>query len=76
MGTTRGTGGTGVHARVHGALKKLKALVVRPDDWDDIIIDVFGFSRGAAAARYFVNCVNAGRIGWTVSGGRHFFGVS
>jgi hypothetical protein len=76
MGTAEGTGGTGVHARVQGALKTLKTLVGRPDAWDDIVIDVFGFSRGAAAARHFVNCVNAGKVGWTISGGRHFNPVS
>ncbi|MDO5604354.1 MAG: DUF2235 domain-containing protein [Paracoccus sp. (in: a-proteobacteria)] len=27
-----------------------------------VVLDVFGFSRGAAAARYFVNCIRAGTV--------------
>lgn len=54
-----GTGNTGVSARVHQACTRL-ANDARHGRFAEIIIDVFGFSRGAAAARYFVNCVNRG----------------
>ena len=31
---------------------------------DKVVLDVFGFSRGAAAARYFVNCIRARRVAY------------
>jgi hypothetical protein len=54
-----GTGNTGVSARVHWACQQL-ARAARARDYAEIIVDAFGFSRGSAAARYFVNCVNRG----------------
>lgn len=52
-----GVGNTGVSARVHEACRQLAALA-GANAYAEVIVDAFGFSRGAAAARYFVNCVN------------------
>ncbi|PRQ09214.1 T6SS phospholipase effector Tle1-like catalytic domain-containing protein [Enhygromyxa salina] len=52
-----GTGNTGVSARVHAACRRLEQEA-RGRGYAEILVDTFGFSRGAAAARYFVNCVN------------------
>lgn len=57
-GTGRGI--TGVSTDVSQALKRLKKVVGKADQWQEIRIDVFGFSRGAAAARYFIDCVDKG----------------
>lgn len=54
-----GTGNTGVSARVHAACRQL-AQEAPEGRYAEILVDAFGFSRGAAAARYFVNCVNRG----------------
>jgi hypothetical protein len=59
LGMATGTGRTGVSARVHEACRRLEAET-RTQHYAEIIVDAFGFSRGAAAARYFVNCVNRG----------------
>jgi hypothetical protein len=56
MGAGAGTGRTGVSARVHEACRHLANY--SQEIRSHIILDVFGFSRGAAAARYFVNCVH------------------
>lgn len=62
MGYALGMGETGVQNRVQGAFAKVvkKVKDVRGDDGIPAILDinVFGFSRGAAAARYFVHLVN------------------
>lgn len=63
-----GTGDTGVSARVRQALIELKRIVGDRDRWDEVRLDVFGFSRGAAAARYFINCVHAKRFDTVWSG--------
>ncbi|KIG16815.1 Glutamate synthase [NADPH] large chain [Enhygromyxa salina] len=55
--TALGTGNTGVSARVHAACRRLEQEA-RGRNYAQILVDAFGFSRGAAAARYFVNCVN------------------
>ncbi|SFR34036.1 phospholipase effector Tle1 domain-containing protein [Litoreibacter janthinus] len=76
-GTTRGeeddTQGTvfgmgtqsGVEARVllgfRQVLRQIRALG-GPLVIGKVVLDVFGFSRGAAAARYFVNCIRARTI--------------
>ncbi|MEM7151373.1 MAG: DUF2235 domain-containing protein [Myxococcota bacterium] len=53
--TAFGTGQAGVSERVRAACQRLRAeATTRPTE---IIVDVFGFSRGAAAARYFANCL-------------------
>lgn len=64
-GSALGMGSTGVEARVYGACIRIGEIVrnlsggIEPER---IIMDVFGFSRGAAAARYFVNCFQQGYI--------------
>ena len=54
-----GHGDTGIEAKVEKgsqyAAKKLKKLVSKGQGKDTITINVFGFSRGAAAARSFLN---------------------
>lgn len=60
FGKATGTGSTGVWQIVHTAIERMgeyvnMASVVTPPE--KIIVDVFGFSRGAAAARHFVNAV-------------------
>ena len=64
-GAAFGMGATGVESRVYEACLDVGRLIrelspgVEPAE---IIMDVFGFSRGAAAARYFVNCFRQGFI--------------
>lgn len=66
-GAATGMGLTGVEARVAGACIKLGGMInilsggIEPRE---IVVDVFGFSRGAAAARYFVNCFRQGFIAY------------
>lgn len=57
-----GTGRDGVADRVHWACARLRAIV-GSNRYANVTIDVFGFSRGAAAARYFINSVNQGSFG-------------
>lgn len=59
LGMGTGTGRTGMSARVHAACRRLETEA-RTQSYSEIIVDAFGFSRGSAAARYFVNCVNRG----------------
>jgi len=65
VGAAVGMGPTGVEARVFDACvevgKRVKKLSpgVEPTE---VVLDVFGFSRGAAAARHFVNCFRQGFI--------------
>jgi len=60
-----GTGDTGIEERVYKAAIDVGGLIrklgggIEPEE---VILDVFGFSRGAAAARYFVNGFNAGEL--------------
>jgi hypothetical protein len=64
-GKAFGLGSTGIESRVYAACLWVGQQVdllspgVEPAE---IIMDVFGFSRGAAAARYFVNCFRQGFI--------------
>jgi Uncharacterized alpha/beta hydrolase domain (DUF2235) len=57
-GTALGTGDTGVPAKVrrglNWAIAQLRSMPTSKD-FEYIHIDAFGFSRGAAAARYFIN---------------------
>lgn len=57
-----GEGDTGIEAKVEKgseyAAEKIKKLVSKGQKNDTIIINVFGFSRGAAAARSFLNEIN------------------
>ena len=65
QGNGLGMGTNGVESRVYHACLRIGQMVrelspgVEPTE---IIMDVFGFSRGAAAARYFVNCFRQGFI--------------
>lgn len=61
-GYTTGLGETGVRAKVRSGCKKVFEKIPQEKDvkWN-LVIDVFGFSRGAAAARAFVNEVTKGR---------------
>ncbi len=64
-GAGTGTGPTGVEARVYEACLDVGRLINRLSpgvEPAEIIMDVFGFSRGAAAARYFVNCFRQGFV--------------
>lgn len=64
-GKALGLGATGIESRVFDACIQIGNIIriespgVEPTE---IIMDVFGFSRGAAAARYFVNCFRQGFI--------------
>ena len=66
LGYISGTGRrSGVESRVlWGFERMLREIgdIGGPPVIKKVILDVFGFSRGAAAARYFVNCVRARRI--------------
>lgn len=60
-GYSTGQGATGVSARAHGAFKAVEAKVIQGNGGAVplyVDINVYGFSRGAAAARYFVHLVN------------------
>lgn len=67
VGAATGLGLTGVEARVYSACLEIGRMVNRMSpgvEPSEIILDVFGFSRGAAAARYFVNCFRQGFIAY------------
>ena len=64
-GSALGMGATGVESRVYEACIRVGQEVRRLSPGDpavELTMDVFGFSRGAAAARYFVNCFRQGYI--------------
>ncbi|MEP4198653.1 MAG: DUF2235 domain-containing protein [Aliishimia sp.] len=64
-GGATGTGLTGVESRVFDACVEVGTIISRlspAEEPKEIILDVFGFSRGAAAARYFVNCFRQGFV--------------
>lgn len=69
VGLATGMGMTGVERRVYSACIKIGEMIkllsggIEPRE---IVLDVFGFSRGAAAARYFVNCFRQGFINYTM----------
>jgi len=72
LGAAFGRGGTGIKDKVgHGLATLIDTVTARvgpPDPTliiDYVHIDAFGFSRGAAAARYFVHVSMCG--GWTVA---------
>ena len=58
-GPAFGTGSAGIIDRVREAIKKITDLIdIKEDEYlNKITFDVFGFSRGAAAARHFVHVV-------------------
>ncbi len=56
---------SGVELRVLWSFRQLLTRIQEqggPTAIRKVVLDVFGFSRGAAAARYFVNCIRARRI--------------
>ncbi|MBR9904332.1 MAG: hypothetical protein GYB15_11250, partial [Gammaproteobacteria bacterium] len=57
-GLALGIGATGGHSRIEMALQQLRTIV-EDTSASEVIIDVFGFSRGAALARHFVNLINS-----------------
>lgn len=60
MGQGFGTGKTGIPARVEYACEKLVNDYITPGSKvGTITLDVFGFSRGAAAARSFIACLHS-----------------
>lgn len=64
-GAAVGMGPTGVEARVFEACIEVGERIKRLSpgvEPTEVVLDVFGFSRGAAAARYFVNCFRQGFI--------------
>lgn len=64
-GQAMGMGDYGVEARVYEACLEVGRMIDRLSPGVEpleIILDVFGFSRGAAAARYFVNCFRQGYV--------------
>ncbi|QDC09484.1 DUF2235 domain-containing protein [Oceanicola sp. D3] len=64
-GAAVGMGPTGVESRVYAACLDVgtKIMELSPGvEPEEVVLDVFGFSRGAAAARYFVNCFRQGYI--------------
>jgi len=54
-----GAFGTGGHERINYILDKARAAISNTPGVTKLTLDVFGFSRGAALARHFVNAVNA-----------------
>jgi hypothetical protein len=70
VGFATGRGDTGVIAKVHRAfnliIRQVQALIeaIQHCQIDSITLDVFGFSRGAAAARHFANEVVSPRSVW------------
>lgn len=62
-----GMGETGVEARVLEGFRRVLTEIDRAGGAPHlrkVVLDVFGFSRGAAGARYFVNCIRARRIAY------------
>lgn len=65
LGNGLGIGSNGVLARVTMAFRQLDTMIAQHGGGTDpreVVVDVFGFSRGAAGARYFVNCVRQGHV--------------
>lgn len=67
-GMAMGVGRRGVENRVIRAALDVGQIINRLSpgiEPEEVVLDVFGFSRGAAAARHFVNGFNAGRLDYT-----------
>lgn len=65
FGQGTGTGSTGVENRVFDAAIQVGVLISQMSpgvEPREIVMDVFGFSRGAAAARHFVNAFRRGYL--------------
>jgi len=58
-GSALGTGDTGVKEKVKKGIKdvltQFKAMLKKNTIIEELVLDVFGFSRGAAGARYFIH---------------------
>ena len=73
MGFAYGTGPTGITRRVQQSFEKIQTMV--SSDLGNriptiLVLNVFGFSRGAAAARHFVHKVKTqprSFIGWNLT---------
>ncbi|AJQ97126.1 T6SS phospholipase effector Tle1-like catalytic domain-containing protein [Gynuella sunshinyii] len=57
IGLGLGMGKTGGYARIELALGQINEHL-NEQEYDEVIFDVFGFSRGAALSRHFVNLIN------------------
>lgn len=67
IGGGTGTGDTGVENRVFEAAIQIGTIINRLSpgiEPREVIMDVFGFSRGAAAARHFVNAFRRGYLNY------------
>lgn len=60
MGLGLGIGPEGGHDRIEFAIRRMRDEI-HAGDYDEVVFDVFGFSRGAALARHFVNLINEQR---------------
>src|SRR5690554_525401 len=60
MGLGLGIGPEGGHDRIGYALERMRRDIFA-GDYEEVVFDVFGFSRGAALARHFVNLINEQR---------------
>ncbi|WP_428242085.1 T6SS phospholipase effector Tle1-like catalytic domain-containing protein [Gynuella sp.] len=57
IGLGFGVGKEGGQARIAEALQQIQ-IRIKKDQYDELVFDVFGFSRGAALARHFINMIN------------------
>ena len=57
MGLGLGIGPEGGHDRIEIAIRRMRDEI-HAGDYNEVVFDVFGFSRGAALARHFVNLIN------------------
>ncbi|AJQ96938.1 T6SS phospholipase effector Tle1-like catalytic domain-containing protein [Gynuella sunshinyii] len=57
IGLGFGMGKTGGYARIERALIQINRHIEKAE-YDEVVFDVFGFSRGAALSRHFVNLIN------------------
>jgi len=63
IGLASATGPEGGQARIWLTEERLERILREHPDIDRITFDVFGFSRGAALARHFVNLIHSGLRG-------------
>lgn len=57
IGYALGLGAEGGHERINLALQNVRGIL-KANEGADVVFDVFGFSRGAALARHFVNLLH------------------
>jgi uncharacterized protein (DUF2235 family) len=63
VGMALGLGDEGGHSRIDKALDDAQ-VILEDGGYSEVTFDVFGFSRGAALARHFVNLINAQPEKW------------